>query len=738
MTADRAPLADELRVLLISPLRGVDPLSGDVTYTEQLMSSPPPGVRYTTYADAIHDGTLIERGTRSVVRSARGTDRPKEVGIATLRKAEALVRRSGLVFREPIRLFSLAPGSFDLVHVHVFHTRFLGACPPLVMSAGGPLRWVYSNAWGWSDAKIAAAEAFDQALGALWDATMTGLRRGRGARFIAFSTDFRDWLIERGWPASVIEVAPNYLDFPTIQPRAARPPTRLGFVAKDFDAKGGQMVLEAFEVLRRRRPDLELTVVGSPPRRPAAELESRKITWIPLVDRARLTSEILPTIDIFVYPSHADVSVPYGPQEALASGIPCVVPDYRALPELVGRDAGRVSRPGDVASVVAAVEELLDPLVWKAASDAALARFQDHFSAGSQSVVLGRVYEKAVHPQGKEGAQMFPHGQASASVVIATYNRPEHVRICLEHLARQTLRPRETVVVDASPDARTADVVAGFRDAVYLRNDLGRGHTATSRALGMARVSADVVAFIDDDAYAEPDWLEQLVRRYADGVGAVGGRARNGLPGEESEGLDEIGKLLPDGRLTGNFAADPGHDVDVDHLLGANMSVRRDVVEVLGGIHDHYPGTCLREETDIALRMRQAGYRLVFTPDAVVRHVGGTYAKGHRFDTRYKYYGARNHMVLLAHNLGFGDPRSLGNLRVVGASVLRDLGAAARAPFDPERKGLVAKARGVASGVVAAGAHAAGTMVGLAASARLALRSRPLVADVPTAAPPRR
>src|SRR5690606_24666990 len=145
--------------------------------------------------------------------------------------------------------------------------------------------------------------------------------------------------------------------------------------------------------------------------------------------------------------------------------------------------------------------------------------------------------------------------------------------------------------------------------------------------------------YLDDDAYPAPNWLAELLKRYdAPDVAGVGGRADNGRPQEEAEGLDEVGRLLPDGRLTGHFAAITLGDVEVDHLLGANMSMRREVIDELGGIRDLYPGTCLREESDIALRARKAGYRLIYTPDAVVRHVGGTYAQGRRFNLRYEYY----------------------------------------------------------------------------------------------------
>lgn len=176
----------------------------------------------------------------------------------------------------------------------------------------------------------------------------------------------------------------------------------------------------------------------------------------------------------------------------------------------------------------------------------------------------------------------------TAAVVVVTYNRPAHVRTCLEHLAQQTCPPLETVVVDASPDRRTADVVAEFPGVRFLRNDLGMGYMATSRAIGVAATIADVVAFIDDDAYAEPDWIERLLLPYADPrVGAVGGRARNGNSGEESEGADQVGLLLPDGTLTGFFAAITPGDIEVDHLIGCNMSYRRRALQAIGGIHDH-------------------------------------------------------------------------------------------------------------------------------------------------------
>lgn len=315
----------------------------------------------------------------------------------------------------------------------------------------------------------------------------------------------------------------------------------------------------------------------------------------------------------------------------------------------------------------------------------------------------------------------------TVSVVIATYNRPSFVRTCLEHLSLQTVRPERIIVVDASPDASTREVASQHAGVEYRRNDRGIGTTATSRAIGIQGVAEDVIAFIDDDAFAEPSWLEELLKPYTDpSVAGVGGRALNGQPGEEREGVGQIGLLLPDGRLTGFFAADPGRVVEVDHMLGANMSVRTRVVRELGGIRDLYPGTCLREETDIALRMRRAGMRIVYNPSAVVRHVAGDYARGRRFDTRYRYFGARNHLVLLATTLGYRDPHFRSYLRTAVSEAGHEVLSGLRSLRDPNRPGLRAKARGVAGGSWRAVVDMVGTSSGFFASIRaVTARQRP-------------
>jgi GT2 family glycosyltransferase len=274
----------------------------------------------------------------------------------------------------------------------------------------------------------------------------------------------------------------------------------------------------------------------------------------------------------------------------------------------------------------------------------------------------------------------------TVSVVVITYERPDFVERCLDHLAAQTVAPREVLVIDSSLGTATGELVTTRYPSVdYLATAEGRGAMATARNIGYRRSSGEIVSFIDDDAFAEPTWIERLARHFDDPtVGAVGGRQIRDQPGELAEGVDRIGRLNPDGTLDGYFAADPGAVIEVDHLLGANMSYRRTVLDELGGIRDGYHGTCVREETDLCLRVSHAGYRLLFDPDAVVEHVAAPYAKGRRFDLRYQYWAQKNHCIVLIRN--FGPTHSLvrrylltsvgGALAVIGARARRAVGDA--------------------------------------------------------------
>lgn len=245
------------------------------------------------------------------------------------------------------------------------------------------------------------------------------------------------------------------------------------------------------------------------------------------------------------------------------------------------------------------------------------------------------------------------------AVCIVTYERPQFLRRCLVGLGTERSDIAEVVVVDASarPD-RLAAPEPGELPVEYVWAPHLAGWMTRSRneALLHLRAGADVVAFLDDDVVVHPGWARALRAGYVDeSVAAVTGRTRNNQPGEESYS-EPIGRLRRDGTLSEGFASQSGGVVEVDHGIGANMSFRRTVLARLGGFRDDYPGTALREDTDMFLRVRSVGGRVLFVPEAVVDHLPAPHVVGARFDTRYKLYSRRNHLVLLARHAGAGSP----------------------------------------------------------------------------------
>lgn len=311
----------------------------------------------------------------------------------------------------------------------------------------------------------------------------------------------------------------------------------------------------------------------------------------------------------------------------------------------------------------------------------------------------------------------------TVSVAIATYERPAFVNRCIEHLLNQTVTPSEIIVVDASRGADTRRLVEErFPTVRYEFCPAGRGALSLARNMSYEMTSGDVLAFIDDDAFAEPGWLEKLLPHYSNPkIGAVGGRQIRGQPDELVAGVDAIGLLRSDGTITGNFTADPGHPVYVDHLFGANMSFRRAALDDIGGIRGGYSGTCVREETDTCLRIAKAGYELLYVPDAVVEHVAAPYAKGQRFDLRYAYWAQKNHLIMLIRNFGPADPIIRSYLSVSTKETMTDWSARMERAWTRARnQDQLGSVRAAGSAFARVAVVMSGAVTGVIAGVRLA------------------
>jgi GT2 family glycosyltransferase/MoaA/NifB/PqqE/SkfB family radical SAM enzyme len=244
-----------------------------------------------------------------------------------------------------------------------------------------------------------------------------------------------------------------------------------------------------------------------------------------------------------------------------------------------------------------------------------------------------------------------------ASVIVITRNRPEVMRTCLDHLAAQKLPVPgsfEVIVVDSSSGGETWDLLKERGEVRRCRIVGGRYNTSEARNEGIRRARGGILAFLDDDAAADPGWLAGLLRHYADaGVGGAGGRLIDGRHDSLANPGEPVGGMGDDGTVYTNFGRHTEKPVAVEHLPGGNMSIRAEVLHRVGGFDPAFTGPGCSEETDLCIRVRRAGYRLVYDPDAAVRRVVAPRERAEReagFDRRLDYYSGRKKIYFLLKN----------------------------------------------------------------------------------------
>jgi len=213
----------------------------------------------------------------------------------------------------------------------------------------------------------------------------------------------------------------------------------------------------------------------------------------------------------------------------------------------------------------------------------------------------------------------------TTGVIICTRNRAEVLKRCLTSVAAQ--QPDEIIVVDNAPaDDSTRRLVAGSAATYVCEPAVG---LSRARNRGALASSADVVAFIDDDAMAEPGWLEALAGEFADPkVMAVAGRILPASLETPAERLFEraggftrngVGRMVVDGDTKGWFALANFGGIGA----GANIAVRRAAFESWPGFNPQLGrGTVMgaNEEQQAFFELIERGYRVVYTPQAKVQH----------------------------------------------------------------------------------------------------------------------
>jgi len=188
----------------------------------------------------------------------------------------------------------------------------------------------------------------------------------------------------------------------------------------------------------------------------------------------------------------------------------------------------------------------------------------------------------------------------TTSIVIPTYNRINSLMGTLEKCRRLNPGPLETIVVDdASCDDTKHVVREDFPEVTYIRLPSNRGQ-AFARSVGMATASADLIVSLDDDAWFQSEAALLRLAAYA---------ARF-----ERAGVFRFAIDTP----VGKSSTTPARPAYVRNHVTCGCAYRAEALDEVGyHLEFIHSGA---EETDISLKMLDAGYQILFTPDIHVFH----------------------------------------------------------------------------------------------------------------------
>lgn len=212
------------------------------------------------------------------------------------------------------------------------------------------------------------------------------------------------------------------------------------------------------------------------------------------------------------------------------------------------------------------------------------------------------------------------------SVVICAYTeaRWAEINTAVESVRQQSLQPAEIIlVVDHNPTLLSR-LVAALPDVTVIENSSDRGLSG-GKNTGVAMASGEIVAFLDDDAKADPDWLKYLVAGYSDEVVAgVGGLT---LPNWQTRRPRWFPQEF-DWTVGCTYTGMPTGPAPVRNLMGGNASFRREVFDVAGLFDTGIGRSAAKrplgcEETEFCIRLHQRSPEsvLLFDNRAAVHHL---------------------------------------------------------------------------------------------------------------------
>jgi GT2 family glycosyltransferase len=230
------------------------------------------------------------------------------------------------------------------------------------------------------------------------------------------------------------------------------------------------------------------------------------------------------------------------------------------------------------------------------------------------------------------------------AAIIVNWNAGDLLQRCVASLTKQSRPLDRIIVVDNNSNDGSVDGTSTFGSAIeVIRLSENVGFAAANNTAVTMIPECKWVALLNPDAFAEPDWLEQLLNCAAANP-EFSYFASRMLCNDDPAKLDGAG----DGYHFSGWCGRRGHKLaaagrylkqeEVFSACAAAALYRRDILIRVSGFDESF--FCYVEDVDLGFRLRLRGYRCLYVPTAIVRHVGSG-STGTRSNTSV-YFGHRN------------------------------------------------------------------------------------------------
>lgn len=269
------------------------------------------------------------------------------------------------------------------------------------------------------------------------------------------------------------------------------------------------------------------------------------------------------------------------------------------------------------------------------------------------------------------------------SIIIPVYNNVYLTLKCLISLTKINLIEKCEIIIisDASYD-ESDEIIEKISGIIYLKNEKNLGFIKScNKASLLSR--GDYIVFLNNDTILDKEWLSELAKTFevSPNIGLVGSKLV--YPDKR---LQEAGGIIWSNGSAWNWMhkKDPNHPSanfmrDVDYVTGASLMIPRSLFEALGRFDSRYQHSYY-EDTDLAMSVRKAGYRVVYQPTSQLVHYEGASsgrdpkkgAKRYQVINREIFVEKWKNELSLHHEYGknplkASDRQVRGNVLIIGA-----------------------------------------------------------------------